>query len=174
VNQDEQSEISHSLYESRDDRSVRTDAGDKSAFVPHTRAESAVRAVKDKLTKQYESRIEVLEAKLALTEKSSRRTRHAKANNPVEGMVDQVLEQASSPLSAWTMPQAMEPIQQVAPWSYVGRAMGMDKHKKLKSKINKKRRNRSSPEPSEDNSSSSSSSESSSSDSSKSSESSSD
>jgi hypothetical protein len=62
-------------------------------------------------------------------------------NNPVEGMLDQVLEQASSPLSARTMPQAMEPIQQVAPWSYVGHAMGMDKPKKLKNKMNKKRRN---------------------------------
>ncbi|KIK43567.1 hypothetical protein CY34DRAFT_23515 [Suillus luteus UH-Slu-Lm8-n1] len=63
----------------------------------------------------------------------------------------------------------MEPIQQVAPRSYVGRAMGMDKPKKRKSKKTKKRAGSHSPDPSEDEPSSSSTSESSSSESSESS-----
>ncbi|KAG2752282.1 hypothetical protein P692DRAFT_201852930 [Suillus brevipes Sb2] len=127
---DEQREVSRSLDQTRDDSTPTADAADKSAFVPRAKAESAVKAVKDKLSKQYQSRIEELEARLALTEAHSRRKKQDKVNHPVEGMVDRVLERASSPLPSHATPQAMAPIQQVAPRSYVGRAMGMDKPKK--------------------------------------------
>jgi hypothetical protein len=171
---DEQREVSRSLDQTRDDSTPTADAADKSAFVPRAKAESAVRAVKDKLSKQYQSRIEELEARLALTEARSRRKKQDKVNHPVEGMVDRVLERASSPLPSRATPQAMAPIQQVAPRSYVGRAMGMDKPKKRKRKADKKKGARNSPSSSDDDSTSSSSSESSSSESSESSESSSD
>jgi hypothetical protein len=120
-----------------------------------------------------------LEAQLALREDSHRRKARKKASNPVDGMVDRVLERASSPPPSRCTPQAMEPIQQVAPRSYIGQALGRLKtSNKSKSKKTKRKKKHMSCDPSDDEdpseSSSSSSLSESSSGSSKSSESSSD
>jgi hypothetical protein len=84
--------------------------------------------VREKVSSQYEARIKELEIRLALSKGASGRKGHNKATpkppNPVEGMVNQVLERASSPPLARATPQAMEPIQQVASRSYIGQALG--------------------------------------------------
>jgi hypothetical protein len=85
---EQRAEVSRSLDQTRDDSTPTVGAADKSAFVPRAKAESAVKAVKDKLSKQYQSRIEELEARLALTEARSRRKKQGKVNHPVEGMVN--------------------------------------------------------------------------------------
>ncbi|KAG1796007.1 uncharacterized protein HD556DRAFT_1307223 [Suillus plorans] len=163
----EQREVLRSLDESREDDSLVSGSRDKGDFVPRARAESAVRAIREKVSKQYEARIQELEAKLALNEGSGGRKGRKRPSNPVDGMVNRVLERASSPPPARSTPQAMEPIQQVAPRSYIGQALGRlktsnkGKSKKAKRKKKHTSRDTSDSEDSSDPSSSSSSAESS-------------
>ncbi|KAG2098402.1 uncharacterized protein F5147DRAFT_815844 [Suillus discolor] len=172
---EEQQEVLRSLDESREDDSLILAPRDKGEYVPHARAESAVKAIKEKVSKQYEARIQELEARLALNEGSGGRKGRKKPSNPIDGMVNQVLERVSSPPLARSTPQAMEPIQEVAPRSYIGQALGRLKNsKKSKSKKTKRKKKHTSHDPSDSEDSSDSSSSESSSESSESSESSSD
>ncbi|KAG2061439.1 hypothetical protein BDR06DRAFT_1001742 [Suillus hirtellus] len=124
---------------------------DQGEYVPHARAESTVKSIKERVSKQYEARIQALEAQLALREDSGRRKARKKASNPVDGMVDWVLERASSPPPSRCTPQAMEPIQQVAPRSYIGQALGRLKtSNKSKSKKTKRKKKHTSRDPSDD------------------------
>ncbi|KAG2111732.1 hypothetical protein DEU56DRAFT_762140 [Suillus clintonianus] len=74
----------------------REDTWNESAsYVSRFKAEAAVRAVKERLTNRYEARLRELEKKLALKEgskKPKKHQTHLEATNPVNGMVERVLE----------------------------------------------------------------------------------
>jgi hypothetical protein len=147
----EQWEVLQSLNESQEEDSLIMGTPDQGGYIPRARAESAVKAIKEKVSKQYKAHIQALEAQLALREDSSRRKARKKASNLMDGMVDWVLERASSPPPSRCMPQAMEPIQQVAPRSYIGQALGRLKtSNKSKSKKMKRKKKHTSRDPSDD------------------------
>ena len=84
--------------------------------------------MKENLTRQYETRIKELEklTSKAPSPRKARKARHAStpAEDPVGALVDQVLDRASGPQLARTTLQAMDPVRQVAPKSYIGQALG--------------------------------------------------
>jgi len=79
--------------------------------------------LKERLANQYETHLEELERGLTSGKggKAQRqRVAPPSAVDPVGDLVSQVLERDATPLPPRSTPQAMDPVQQVAPMSYIG------------------------------------------------------
>jgi len=97
-----------------------------SEYVPRAKAEAAIRALKERLANQYEIRLEELERGLTSGKGGkARRQRVAPTStvDPIGDLVNQVLERDATPLLPRSTPQAMDPVRQVAPMSYIGQAL---------------------------------------------------
>jgi len=87
--------------------------GSHSEYVPRAKAEAAIRALKERLANQYETRLEELGRGLTSGKGGkARRQRVAPTStvDPVGDLVNQVLKRDATPLPPRSTPQAMDPV----------------------------------------------------------------
>ncbi|KAG1833666.1 hypothetical protein DFJ58DRAFT_847754 [Suillus subalutaceus] len=106
----------------RDRETQATKAPDifKQAILQQKAIDAAVTRAEQRLHKEYEGKMKKLTAQVkTLPEQTKGRT-----TDPVGAMVDKVVKPTSDKRTQRATPQAMEPMRQVAPKSYIGQAMG--------------------------------------------------
>jgi hypothetical protein len=83
----------------------------------------AIQKAEKRLRQEYDQKLRDLTHQAERHKKQTRRNRTA-ADNPVEQMVNRVVNPETSRREKRRTPQAMEPVRQVAPKSYIGQALG--------------------------------------------------